>query len=114
MAKPSVRSKTSRQRGWTYLTNHALVLVCLAEDPYIRLLDIAELVGITDRAVQKILSDLEAEGAIERTKEGRCNRYSVNEGHALRHPLEASRTVGQLVRDSAAGNLLGVGTGRDG
>ena len=114
MAKHSVRSNNSRQRGWTYLTNHALVLVCLAEDPYMRLLEIAERVGITDRAVQKILSDLEADGAIERTKEGRCNHYALNEGHALRHPLEASRTVGELVRDISAGNLLGVGTGRDG
>jgi hypothetical protein len=114
VAKHSVRSNNSRQRGWTYLTNHALVLMCLADDPYIRLLEIAERVGITDRAVQKILSDLEADGAIDRTKEGRCNRYAVNEGHALRHPLEASRTVGQLVSDAASGNLLGVGTGRDG
>ncbi|MHB8635198.1 MAG: helix-turn-helix transcriptional regulator [Fimbriimonadaceae bacterium] len=114
MAKQRVRSNNSRQRGWTYLTNHALVLLCLAGDPYIRLLDIAERVGITDRAVQKILADLESDGAIERTKEGRCNRYTVNAGHALRHPLEAGRTVGQLLSDVASGRLLTVGTGRDG
>ena len=107
-------SNNSRQRGWTYLTNHALVLLCLAEDPYIRLLDIAKKVGITDRAVQKILSDLEADGAIERTKEGRCNRYSVNEGHEMRHPLESTRTVGQLMRDVSTGHIWGIGTGRDG
>ena len=109
-----MRSNNSRQRGWTYLTNHALVLLCLAEDPYVRLLEIAERVGITDRAVQKILSDLEADGAIDRTKEGRCNHYAVNEGHTLRHPLEASRTVGDLVSDISAGKLLGIGIGKDG
>ena len=107
-------SNNSRQRGWTYLTNHALVLLCLADDPYVRLLDIAERVGITDRAVQKILSDLEADGAIDRVKEGRCNRYAVNNGHSLRHPLEDKRSVGQLVRDTSAGNPLGIGTGKDG
>ena len=114
MAKRLVHSNNSRQRGWTYLTNHALVLVCLADDPYIRLLEIAERVGITDRAVQKILADLESDGAIERTKEGRCNRYAVNDTHPLRHPLEAGRTVGQLVSDPTGGNVLSVGIGRDG
>ena len=114
MAKQRVRSNNSRQRGWTYLTNHALVLLCLAEDPYVRLLAIAERVGITDRAVQKIIADLEVDGAIERTKEGRCNRYEVNQGHTLRHPLEAGRTVGQLISDASAGSLLSVGSGRDG
>jgi predicted transcriptional regulator len=88
--------------------------MCLSEDPYIRLLDIAERVGITDRAVQKIISDLELDGAIDRTKEGRCNRYAVNEGHGLRHPLEATRTVGRLLSDASVGNPLGIGTGRDG
>ena len=96
------------------MTNHALVLLCLAEDPYIRLLDIARRVGITDRAVQKILADLEAEGAIERTKEGRCNRYALNEGHGLRHPLEADRTIGQLLHAPGSAVTPSVGTGRDG
>lgn len=90
------------------------MLVCLAEDPYVRLVDIAAKVGITDRAVQKILADLEADGAIERTREGRCNRYSLNSGHAMRHPLEGARTIGKLVRDATSGDILGVGLGRDG
>lgn len=112
--KRHVASHNSRQRGWTYLTNHALVMLCLVEDPYIRLLDIADRVGITDRAVQKILADLESDGAIERIKEGRCNHYVVNAAQALRHPLEASRTIGELVADAKSGNILGVGLGRDG
>ncbi len=107
-------SKDSRHRGWTYLTNHALVIVCLAEDPYIRLLDIAERVGITDRAVQKILSDLETDGAIERAKEGRCNRYTVNLSHPMRHPVEGGGTLGQLLSRAAGSSGSGVGLGRDG
>lgn len=114
MAKRSVPSNGSRQRGWTYLTNHSLVLICLADDPYIRLLDIAERVGITDRAVQKILRDLESEGAIERSKEGRCNRYSVNLGQPLRHPIEAARTVGQLLNQITPASSRGPDLGRDG
>lgn len=88
--------------------------MCLAEDPYRRLLDIAELVGITDRAVQKILADLEADGAIERIKDGRCNRYVVNRRQSVRHPLEGDRTVGELLSDVKTGDVLGIGTGRDG
>jgi predicted transcriptional regulator of viral defense system len=114
VAKRTVPSKDSRHRGWTYFTNHALVLICLFEDPYIRLLDIAERIGITDRAVQKILADLERDGAVERTKEGRCNRYSVNLDHALRHPLVENRTVGHLLEQMSTGPAATIGLGRDG
>lgn len=117
MARKPPSPPTSRQRGWTYLTNHALVLRCLADDPYIRLLDIAERVGITDRAVQKIIADLEEDGVIERMKEGRCNHYVVAYDHVLRHPLEAATTVGDLLgrlHGSPEAEFLTVGLGRDG
>jgi DNA-binding IclR family transcriptional regulator len=114
VAKRTVPSKDSRHRGWTYLTNHAMVLVCLSEDPYIRLLDIADRIGITDRAVQKILADLETDGAIERTKEGRCNHYTVNLSQELRHPVEGQGTVGHLLEQIAGSSGPAIGTGRDG
>ena len=82
---------------WTFLTNHAHVLVCLSRDPAQRMRNIALRVGITERAVQRIIHDLVEAGFITVDKEGRCNRYSVNDRQALRHPLEAHRTVGDLL-----------------
>ena len=83
--------------SWTFLTNHAHVLVCLADQPDIRGRDIAELVGITERAAQGIVSDLVAEGYVTREKEGRRNRYEVHPDAPLRHPLEHDHTVGELL-----------------
>jgi predicted transcriptional regulator of viral defense system len=60
--------------------------------------DVAEAVGITERAVLSILSDLESEGILERIREGRRNRYVIHPDAALRHPLEEHRTVGELLR----------------
>ena len=87
-----------RGSGWTFLSNHAHVLVALGRDPRARIRDIAEAVGITERAVLMVLADLEAEGIIERIREGRRNRYVLNLDVALRHPLESHRTVAQLLR----------------
>ena len=84
-------------RQWTFLSNHAHVLVCLALDRQARLRDVAEHVGITERAVQKIVSDLEAAGVIERERAGRRNVYRLNGHVPLRHPLESHRTVGTLL-----------------
>ncbi len=84
--------------GWTFLTNHAHVLVCVAADPAARVRDVAELVGITERAVQRILTDLEADGYLERGREGRRNHYRVQARLPLRHPLEEHRTAGDLMR----------------
>ncbi len=84
--------------GWTFLTNHAHVLICLASDPAARVRDVAELVGITERAVQRILTDLEAEGYLERGREGRRNHYDVRTRRPLRHPLEEHRTAEDLIR----------------
>lgn len=82
---------------WTFLTNHAHVLVCIAEDPGARGRDIAARVGITERAVQAILADLVTDGYVTRTRVGRRNRYTLHVDQPLRHPLERDRTVGQLL-----------------
>lgn len=84
-------------RHWTFLSNHAHVLVCLALDPDSRLRDVATQVGITERAVQKIVSDLEEAGVILRERTGRRNTYRVNLDVPLRHALEAHKTVGSLL-----------------
>jgi DNA-binding Lrp family transcriptional regulator len=83
---------------WTFLSNHAHVLMCLAAEPGSRLRDVAERVGITERAVQAIVSDLEEGGAITRIREGRRNRYELHDDAHLRHPLEAHCTIRDLLR----------------
>ena len=83
---------------WTFLTNHAHVFLCLARDPGIRMRDVAEKVGITERAAQRILADLESEGYVLSEKTGRRNHYSVNTDAPLRHPLEFDHSVGNLLR----------------
>jgi hypothetical protein len=87
----------SPSRHWTFLSNHAHVLVCLALDPNSRLRDVALSVGITERAVQKIVDDLQEEGVIRRERAGRRNAYRFNVNVPLRHPLEAQRTVASLL-----------------
>ncbi len=82
---------------WTFLTNHSHVLVCLAQDPLLRLRDVAERVGITERAVQRIVSELENEGVLTRIRDGRRNRYQIHPERPLRHPVESHRTVGDLL-----------------
>ncbi len=84
-------------RHWTFLSNHGHVLICLARDPEARLRDVALSVGITERAVQKIVSDLEEAGVVERVRDGRRNRYRLFPDKPLRHPIEAHRTVGALL-----------------
>ena len=87
---------------WTFLTNHSHVLLCLAEDPEIRLRDVAEKVGITERAAQRIVADLQNEGYITTERIGRRNRYVVHPDAPLRHPMEEQNAVGTLLR------LLGI------
>jgi DNA-binding MarR family transcriptional regulator len=94
---PSRKEAERRTDRWTFLSNHAHVLVCLHRDPQARVRDVAQAVGITERAVQLILSDLENEGILERVREGRRNRYVLHLDAALRHPLEQRRTVGELL-----------------
>lgn len=84
-------------RGWTFLTNHTHVLLVLYRDPDLRQREIAQLVGITEGAVQRILHDLEDGGYIARSKIGRRNHYTVNPELPLRHPLEADHRVADLL-----------------
>ncbi len=83
---------------WTFLTNHAHVLVCIARDPEMRLREVAEHVGITERAAQGIVGDLVRSGYVERTRVGRRNRYAVRDDLPLRHALEQERSVGELLQ----------------
>jgi DNA-binding transcriptional ArsR family regulator len=90
--------------GFTYLTNHSHVLVALDSDPELRVRDLAAMVGITERAVQRILSDLEEAGAIKIERIGRRNRYRIQRGGRLRHPLEDHCTIGGLLSWVHAGS----------
>ena len=84
-------------RDWTFLTNHAHVLVAIARDPELRLRDIAGQVGITERAAQGIVRDLVEHGYLARERVGRRNRYELDKTLPMRHPLEAEHRVGVLV-----------------
>jgi predicted HTH transcriptional regulator len=83
---------------WTFLTNHAHVLILLARNPSMVLREVATLVGITERAVQRIIADLEEESIIEREKVGRQNHYRILADRPLRHPIECHRSVADLLR----------------
>ena len=97
MPKNSKPSELSSRPGWTFLSNHAHVLLLIAKDPEIRLRDVANRVGITERAVQRIITELEDGGFLEREKLGRRNRYRIRTNQPLRHPIEAHHTVGELI-----------------
>lgn len=83
--------------SWTFLTNHSHVLILLSHHPEMVLREVAQQVGITERAVQRIIAELEACGFIERRKAGRQNHYLVNLDQPLRHPIESHRTIGDLI-----------------
>ncbi|WP_092056737.1 helix-turn-helix transcriptional regulator [Planctomicrobium piriforme] len=82
---------------WTFLTNHSHVLVLLARNSSMVLREVAARVGITERAVQRIIADLEAGGVIEREKIGRQNHYRILSDQPLRHPIESHRSIGDLL-----------------
>lgn len=82
---------------WNFLTNHTHVLLCVWEDPEARVRDIAARVGITERAVQRILQELEAAGYLRRERVGRRNRYRIHADRSLRHPIQHRRTVSALL-----------------
>jgi DNA-binding MarR family transcriptional regulator len=91
------QGKTPPTSTWAFLTNHANVLLCIARDPQSRARDIAEQVGITERAAQRILADLIAAGYVTRTKVGRRNRYKINPRGRLRHPVLRDLSIGPLI-----------------
>lgn len=82
---------------WTFLTNHAHVLLCLARNPDLRFSDMATAVGITYRAAQRIVADLLEAGYLTREKVGRRNRYQIHGDRPLRHPIERQHAVGELL-----------------
>lgn len=96
----SRRSRSGGKRAssvWTFLSNYAHVLVCIARDPDSTLREIASQVGVTERAVHRIITELEAAGALTREREGRRNHYSINFSTPMRHPLEDDKTIGDLL-----------------
>lgn len=82
---------------WTLLSNHGHVLVALSKDPTLRIRDLVELVGITERSVRGIVADLKEGGYISITKNGRRNEYRVNEQMKFRHPAEDAYQVNELL-----------------
>ncbi len=85
-------------RRWTFLTNHGHVLVCLARSPELRLREVAQKVGVTERAVQRIVADLEEAGFLTRHRAGRQNEYEIDVDRPMRHAVEADSTVGTFLR----------------
>jgi DNA-binding MarR family transcriptional regulator len=90
-------SSTNDTKTWTFLTNHAQVLLCLADTPDIRLRDVAERVGVTERATQRILADLIEAGYVKAERIGRRNRYTVDREHAMRHSAQFGYEIGALL-----------------
>ena len=98
-----LRSATATENArashsWTFLTNHAHVLAVLHSDPHKVIREVAMEVGITERAVQRIIQELESEGIVQRERVGRQNRYRIIQSHPLWHPNEAHRKVGDLLK----------------
>lgn len=84
--------------SWTFLTNHSHVLLCLARDSTMRIRDLALEVGITEWAIQDIISNLGAAGYVDRVRTGRRNSYRIDEGLHLRHRIEQHKTIADLIR----------------
>lgn len=84
--------------SWTFLSNHAHVLICLHKDPMLRLRDVADMVGISTRAVQSIVYDLEGAGILSHEKIGRRNRYQIHSQNGLRHPLTSDCEVSDFLQ----------------
>jgi len=92
-----VMASRPNPRSWTFLTNHAHILLAIAQAPNLRVRDLAELVGVTERTAMQIIDDLEEGGYITREKSGRRNRYHVDRDHPLRHPLEEHHDIDALL-----------------
>ncbi len=90
---------SSREDGkpWRFVTNHTQVLLCIARDGDVRLRDVAEKVGITERAAQRIVADLVEAGFVERKKVGRRNHYSIHRRAKMRHPAQMEQEIGDLL-----------------
>jgi predicted transcriptional regulator len=84
-------------KQWRFVTNHTQVLLCIARDPDVRLRDVAEMVGITERAVQRIVADLVEAGFLQRERVGRRSRYVIDRHVEMRHPAQAGHDIGELL-----------------
>jgi DNA-binding Lrp family transcriptional regulator len=91
-------SRTEGEKTWRFLSNHTQVLLCIQRDPDARFRDIAERVGITERAAQRIVADLIESGYIESERIGRRNHYRVNSDIAMRHPAQEGHDIGEVLR----------------
>jgi predicted transcriptional regulator len=91
-------STSDERKSWRFLSNHTQVLLCIQRDPDVRFRDIAERVGITERAAQRIVADLVDSGYVESKRIGRRNHYRVNTDVAMRHPAQEGHDVGELLR----------------
>ena len=83
--------------GWTFLTNHSHVLLCIVQNPHIRLSEIAETVGVTERTAFAVVTDLVAEGYLTKVRRGRRNEYQIHPELCFRHPVEAQSEVRALL-----------------
>ncbi len=99
----SVRVEPSKVTGWTFLTNHTHVLLCLYRNPEITLREVAVLVGITERMVQKIVAELVDAAYMAVTKVGRRNTYQITVDRKLRHPLESHCSIGDMLENLSNG-----------
>lgn len=97
-ARPTATARAvATGRHWTFLNNHAHVLLCLARNPEVVLREVARQVGVTERAIQIIVKDLADSGVLTRQRVGRRNSYRIDPTRPLRHPLESDHTVGDLL-----------------
>jgi hypothetical protein len=94
----SAGNEAYRGMRWTFLTNHAPALVCIAEDPQVRLRELAQRVGLTERAAQSLVNDLVDASYVTRKRVGRRNRYEIDTSLPLRHPYERELEVDTLLR----------------
>jgi predicted transcriptional regulator len=90
-------SRDNDQKTWRFLSNHTQVLLSIQRDPHGRLRDIADHVGITERAAQRIVADLIESGYVESERVGRRNQYSINTDTAMRHPAQDGHDIGELL-----------------
>src|SRR4029453_5373970 len=94
--------------SWSFLTNHARALLCIAHDPGVRVRDLAAMVGVTERSAHAIVTDLVDAGYVVKEKAGRRNRYHIQEHLPLRHPITEEQTIGEVLEP-----LVGVSSHRD-
>jgi predicted transcriptional regulator len=90
-------SSEKPEKPWRFVTNHTQVLLTIARNPDIRTRDIAQAVGITERAAQRIVADLAESGYVETTRIGRRNQYTINRNATMRHPAQRDRKIGPLL-----------------